>query len=80
MSVAARVTMMPVAVEISSAGICATRPSPIDSSEKVERASPKVMPCCSMPIAMPPRMLIETMMMPAMASPLTNFEAPSIAP
>ena len=34
-SVAARVTMMPVAVEISSAGICAARPSPIDSSEKV---------------------------------------------
>ena len=29
---AARVTMMPAAVEISSAGICATRPSPIVSS------------------------------------------------
>ena len=57
-SVAARVTMMPVAVEISSAGICAARPSPIDSSEKVVRASPKPMPCCTMPIAMPPSRLI----------------------
>ena len=31
-SEAARVTMMPVAVEISSAGIWAARPSPIESS------------------------------------------------
>ena len=33
-SEAERVTMMPVATEISSAGICATRPSPTVSSEK----------------------------------------------
>ena len=32
-SLAERVTRMPVAVEISSAGICAARPSPIVSSE-----------------------------------------------
>ena len=32
-SVAERVTMMPVAVEISSAGIWETRPSPTVSSE-----------------------------------------------
>ena len=31
---AARVTMMPVAIEIISAGICAARPSPTVSSEK----------------------------------------------
>ena len=31
---AERVTMMPVATEISSAGICAHRPSPTVSSEK----------------------------------------------
>ena len=33
LSDAARVTMMPVATEISSAGICAARPSPTVSSE-----------------------------------------------
>ena len=32
-SVAERVTMMPVAIEISSAGIWETRPSPTVSSE-----------------------------------------------
>ena len=31
-------------------------------------------------MTMPPTMLIAVMMMPAMASPLTNFVAPSIAP
>ncbi len=31
-------------------------------------------------MTMPPTMLMMMMMMPAIASPLTNFEAPSIAP
>ena len=41
-----RVTMMPAATEMSSAGICATRPSPTVSSEKCCAASPIGMPCC----------------------------------
>ena len=72
--------MMPVAVEISSAGIWATRPSPTVSSEKWWTASEKLMPCCSTPTHMPPIRLIITIITAAMASPFTNFEAPSIAP
>ena len=75
-----RVTMMPVATEMSSAGICAARPSPTVSSEKCWAASPNGMPCWATPMMMPPMRLIAVMMMPAIASPLTNFEAPSIAP
>jgi hypothetical protein len=77
---AARVTMMPVATEISSAGICAARPSPTDSSEKCCTASPKGRFCISTPITMPPMRLIIVISTAAIASPLTNFEAPSIAP
>ena len=79
-SVAERVTMMPVAVESSRAGIWETRPSPTVSSEKVETASPGAMPRCMTPMAKPPMRLISVTMMPAIASPLTNFEAPSIEP
>ena len=43
--------MMPIAVEISSAGICAARPSPMVSSGKVWSASQKLMPRWSMPTA-----------------------------
>ena len=38
------------------------------------------MPFCSVPMAMPPIMLTAMMMRPAMASPFTNFMAPSMAP
>ena len=79
-SVADRVTMMPVAVESSRAGIWETRPSPTVSSEKVETASPGAMPRWMTPIAKPPIRLISVTMMPAIASPLTNFDAPSIEP
>ena len=75
-----RVTMMPVAVEISSAGICAARPSPTVSSEKVWIAAPIERWCWRTPTTMPPKRLIATISTPAIASPLTNFEAPSIAP
>ena len=75
-----RVTMMPVATEISSAGIWAARPSPTVSSEKCEAASPNGMPCWTTPTMMPPSRLMTVIRMAAMASPLTNFEAPSIAP
>ena len=79
-SEAERVTRMPVATEISSAGICAHRPSPMVSSEKCWPASPNGMPCCTTPMTMPPIRLMPVIRMPAIASPLTNFEAPSIAP
>ena len=39
------VTTKPVAIEISKAGTCATRPSPIVNLEKVAPASPKLNPC-----------------------------------
>ena len=79
-SEAARVTMMPVATEISSAGICAARPSPTVSRLKCWIASLKGMPCCMTPTTIPPMRLIRTIRTAAIASPLTNFEAPSIAP
>ena len=77
---AARVTISPVAVEISSAGICDTRPSPTVSSAYVETASPGLSPRCTTPMAIPPTRLMATMMSAAMASPLTNLDAPSMAP
>ena len=55
---AARVTMMPVATEISSAGICAARPSPTLSSEKCWIASPNGRSCMKTPMMMPPMRLI----------------------
>ena len=79
-SVAERVTMMPVAVESSRAGIWETRPSPMVSSEKVLTASAGAMPRWITPMPKPPMRLIIMTMMPAMASPLTNLLAPSIEP
>ncbi len=79
-SEAARVTMMPVATEISSAGICAARPSPTVSSEYWWVASVKPRWRWSMPTTIPPTRLIAVMITAAMASPLTNLEAPSMAP
>ena len=43
-------------------------------------ASPKDMPFWAIPTAKPPMRLTRVMTMAAMASPLTNFEAPSIEP
>jgi hypothetical protein len=79
-SEAERVTRMPVPTEISSAGICAHRPSPTDSSEKCWLASVNGMPCWTTPMMMPPTRLISVIRIAAIASPLMNFEAPSIAP
>ena len=75
-----RVTMTPDVMEISSAGIWPTRPSPIVRMPKRFTHQPTSCPNISMPMRMPPMMLIDVMMMPAMASPFTNFIAPSIAP
>ncbi len=74
------VTTMPAAVETSRAGICETSPSPMVSVVKVLAASEKLMPPFSTPIARPPAMLMLVMINPAIASPRTNFAAPSIAP
>jgi hypothetical protein len=75
-----RVTMRPVATLISSAGTWLTRPSPMLSSAYllIDSAGPR--PCCTIPMTNPPMRLIITMTMPATASPLTNFDEPSIAP
>ena len=58
-SVAARVTMRPDESEMSSAGICATRPSPTVSRLYVLIASPNDRCCCRMPTAKPPMRLID---------------------
>ncbi len=79
-SAVARVTIRPVETDISSAGIWVTRPSPMVSRLNRLIASPALMPICSMPTANPPSRLMTVMMMPAIASPLTNFEPPSMAP
>ncbi len=79
-SAVARVTTMPVDTDSSSAGICVTRPSPTVSRLNRSMASPADMPICIMPIANPPTRLMTVMTMPAIASPLTNFDPPSIAP
>ncbi len=75
-----RVTMRPVATDSSSAGTWETRPSPMLSRAYllIDSAGPR--PCWSIPMANPPMRLIITMTMPAMASPLTNFDPPSMAP
>ena len=79
-SEAARVTMIPVAVEISNAGIWLTNPSPTVNSVYVCNESTADMSRCAMPIMKPPPILISMITIAAIASPLTNFEAPSIAP
>ena len=74
------VTTMPAATETSSAGIWLTNPSPTVRMVKVSTASPKLIPWRATPMAMPPIRLITVMMRPAMASPRTNFAAPSMEP
>ena len=76
----ARATMRPAAIATMKAGIWETRPSPIESMPNTEIDCSAVQPCISIAIANPPMMLTPVMMMPAIASPRTNFEAPSIAP
>ena len=71
---------MPVDTESSSAGICVTRPSPTVRRLNFSMASPADSPICIMPMANPPTRLMTVMTMPAIASPLTNLEPPSMAP
>src|SRR5581483_1607121 len=63
-----------------SAGIWVTRPSPTDSVVNAVAASAGDMPWRVTPMTMPPKTLTAVMMMPAIASPRTNLEAPSMAP
>ena len=74
------VTMTPEVIEIRSAGIWLTRPSPIVRMPKRLTHQATSLSNMSMPMRMPPTMLIAVMMSPATASPFTNFIAPSIAP
>ncbi len=74
------VTIMPAAVEITSAGSWATRPLPTVSRANFFHASPAGRPCWNIPMAKPPRRFRTVMKSAAMASPFTNFEAPSMAP
>ena len=74
------VTTMPAAVDTSSAGICETSPSPTDKVVKVAAASAKGMPWRISPMANPPNTLMQVISKPAIASPRTNFAAPSMAP
>ena len=75
-----RVTIMPVAVEIISAGSWETRPSPMVTMEYREMTSEKVPPLTSIPMRTPPMKLIMVMIKDMVASPLTILVAPSIAP
>ncbi len=75
-----RVTRMAAAADSSSAGICATRPSPMVSRAYWRKASPNDRSYISAPIATPPTMLMMRIRMLAIASPRTNLEAPSMAP
>ena len=70
----------PVATEMIKAGTWVTMPSPMVSRVKVCKAVDQSMPIWATPMIQPANMLISRMMIPATASPFTNFEAPSIEP
>ncbi len=63
-----------------SAGICVTRPSPTESRTNTSAEVASDMSWRVTPMMMPPNTLTAVMMMPAIASPRTNFDAPSIEP
>ena len=73
-------TSRPAASATMSAGICVTSPSPTESLVNTSMARSGGSPWRTTPIRMPPKMLTAVMMSPAMASPRTNLEAPSMAP
>src|SRR5271155_2938606 len=73
-------TRRPAAREMMRAGIWVTRPSPTESLVKMSAAAASDRLCRVTPMTMPPKMLTARMMSPAMASPRTNFDAPSIEP
>ena len=73
-------TRRPAASEMMRAGIWVTRPSPTESLVKMSAAAERVSACRVAPMTMPPKMFTARMMRPAIASPRTNFDAPSIEP
>ncbi len=75
-----RVTIRAAAIEITSAGIWLTSPSPTVSRVYTSAASITEYPFIATPTAKPPTMFTSVMMMPATASPRTNLPAPSMAP
>ena len=79
-SLSALVTKIPAAVDIRSAGIWLTSPSPIVNLIYVWAAVAKSILSIITPIIIPAKIFTTVTIIPAMASPLTNFEAPSIEP
>ncbi|AIJ87133.1 Uncharacterised protein [Brucella melitensis] len=73
-------TRSPAASETIRAGICVTRPSPTDSLVKTSAACEISIPWRVAPMTMPPKILTAVIMRPAIASPRTNFDAPSMEP
>ena len=71
---------MPAAVETVRAGSWLTRPSPIVKTVYLLAAAESDMWCCKTPITIPPMIFIAVIRRPAIASPLTNLLAPSMAP
>ena len=76
----ARVTMMPVAVEIRSAGSWVTRPSPMEREMYVFKATSRGSPCSVIPTMRPPTICTTVMRIPTFTFPEMNLEAPSIDP
>ena len=74
------VTSIPADTDINNADIWLTRPSPIVSLIKFCTASPKLIFIITTPIIIPPITFIIVTIIPAIASPFTNLDAPSIAP
>ena len=62
---AARVTMMPIAVDSKNAGSVVASALPIDNTENICSASTPLRCFITIPIAAPPTRLIDTMMMAA---------------
>ena len=77
---ATRVTTRPAGDGDAERGIWDTSPSPMARARSLAAPRPASCPCCSTPTRSPPTRLTATMTRPAMASPFTNFIAPSIAP
>ena len=79
-SLLARVTISAPEMEIISAGMTVTRPSPMVSTVYVSIALRRSIPCCSTPIRKPAMMLIAVIRMLATASRCVKRDAPSMAP
>ena len=81
---AERLHITPSAVSHAVSGVEAECGFPLFTRTKsgvtLTAAAEKLMPFCTIPIIIPATTLIKVIINPAIASPRTNFEAPSIAP